>query len=119
MGMAVSYSCLGRHEQAIQAYRQSTQLDPNNSEAYFSLAANYRGMKRYREAVESCKRACELTDYRNHIYIAILALCYAESGDFEKAVEYQKKALELAENDVKAEYEKHLTAYKDKRLRQK
>jgi serine/threonine protein kinase/Flp pilus assembly protein TadD len=93
--MAISYSCLGRHEQAIQAYKQTTQIDPNNFEAYFSLAAQYRGMKRYREAVNSCKRACELTDYKNHIYIAVLALFYAESGDFEKAVEYQNMAIEL------------------------
>ncbi|MBC8273538.1 MAG: PDZ domain-containing protein, partial [Chloroflexi bacterium] len=90
------YSQFGHHEEAIKAYKPVTQIDPSNPDSYFSLAAQYRGMKRYGEAVESCKRACELTGYKNHICIAALAFFHAESGNFEKAVEYQERAIEAA-----------------------
>lgn len=36
----------------------------------------------------------------------------AEGSDFEKAVEYQKKTIEFADNQARKEYEKRLDAYK-------
>ena len=57
-----------------------------------------------------------LTGPDDHFSIDTLAAAYAECSDFEKAVEYQKKAVELEGNDIfKAGYVERLAAYRAKK----
>jgi len=71
------------------------------------------------KAVELASKACELTDYQNHSGVNILAAAYAECGNFGKAIEYQKKAIELLDCFVAIyhilDYKKRLAAYKKKK----
>ena len=72
-----------------------------------------------RLAVELGERAAELTGHKDAGILDTLAAAYAESGDFEKAVEHENRAIELARGKANAsavsEYEKHLAVYKDDR----
>jgi tetratricopeptide (TPR) repeat protein len=113
--IGLCYYNLGSYDEAIKNYKQAIKIDPNFALAHSNLGLAYHILKRYREAVESHEQACKLTDYKNHAYIVSLAFVYAESGDFEKAIEYQKKAIELAADETKTEYEKRLEAYKANR----
>jgi tetratricopeptide (TPR) repeat protein len=47
------------------------------------------------EALDLAKRACKLTGYQEPAILDTLATAYAENGEFEKAIEVQKKSLDL------------------------
>jgi hypothetical protein len=68
-----------------------------------------------RAAVESARRACELSDWKEANPIGTLAAAYAEAGDFDKAVEFQEKAngLSTVEDDRQKGRER-LKLYRDR-----
>ena len=49
-----------------------------------------------KQAVEDATKACELSEWQNPLYLAGLAMAYAESGDFDAALKWQQKAIELS-----------------------
>ena len=64
-----------------------------------------------KKAIEDATRACELVGWKNTDYLNALAAGYAETVQFELAIEWQTKALKMAEPDDKQECEKRLTLY--------
>ncbi len=86
------------YERALSDYETAMRLNGSgSSEAAWLLAtcpiARIRDGKR---AVELAKRACTETDSPRHFEFDALAAAYAEAGDFEKAREAERKAIELA-----------------------
>lgn len=77
--------------------------------------AHYRDGKK---AVESATRACELTKWQEHGCLDTLAASYAEAGDFDTAVKWQKSALELLPKDdeqIRKDYHMRLELYQAKK----
>jgi hypothetical protein len=104
----------------IADYEAAVRVDPNNAQACAELGRIYASfpVSKWRDgqkAVKAATRACELTDWKDHGYMATLAAAYSEAGDSSNAVEWQKKALDLIPEDeridVQAEYEERLRLY--------
>ncbi|MHC4083724.1 MAG: protein kinase domain-containing protein [Planctomycetota bacterium] len=68
------------------------------------------------KAVENATKACELRNWKNHEYIGTLAAAYAETGDFDSAVKWQKEAIDLLPEYQsswwRAEYQSRLKLYR-------
>jgi tetratricopeptide (TPR) repeat protein len=106
---------------AISDYNEAIRLDPEYSMAYYNRAwlwatcpvADYRDGKK---AVESATRACELTGWLADNFVDALAAACAETGDFDKAVEWQEKANKLyTDPEKRTKGEERLNLYKDKK----
>ena len=96
----------GRHSQTMRACReasmdfeQAAKLKPRWAEPYNLLAGVYVNCAdpKYRDpqkAIDAIERAVALDSGRHPTYLTVLALAYFQSGQLEKAVSAQRKAVD-------------------------
>jgi tetratricopeptide (TPR) repeat protein len=97
----------GEYDKAIADYNQALAVNPNYANAYENLGwlystcpdANHRYGKK---AFENANKAYQLDGGKSWTYIDTLAAAYAESDDFDRASEWETKAIKLMETDKKA-----------------
>jgi Flp pilus assembly protein TadD len=85
--------------EAVDLLTKAVESGADNDAARYALgnvlATGPDRVRDGRRAVTVATQACELTKWKNPSYLATLAAAYAEVGEFDRAVEFQKKALDF------------------------
>ena len=75
-----------------------TQAHALNERAWLRATCPETSIRNGQLAISDAKKACELTKWKDSLYIDTLAAAYAEAGDFDSAVRYQERAISTAGN---------------------
>ena len=106
-----------QYDKALADYTEAIRLDPKDADAANNRAwlaatcpdSKYRNGKK---AVDDATRACELVDWKGGGPLDSLAAAYAETGDFDAAIKWEMKALEIVGTEDKAGCQARLDLYK-------
>ena len=119
-GRADAYLSLGKQAEAIADYEQAIKHEPKNSGVLNNLAwvlatSPEDKLRDGKRAIELAKLACDVTEYKQAHILSTLAAGYAETGDFDTAMNWSKKAVELGSDDLKGQLNKELESYEAKK----
>ena len=102
-GRGYVWSKEGHYSQALKDWDESIRLAPEEPGGYHNKARLYAtcesiGHRDGPMALENAQRACELSHWEEWLFVSTLAAAYAELGQFEEAIRYQKKAIAMNKN---------------------
>ena len=118
-GRAHARKQLGAYADAARDFEEVTRLAPKyaggfNELAWLLATCPDDMVRDGKKAVAAATAACELAAWKDGGKLDTLAAAHAEAGDFEKAVKYQKQAIELDKPNEK-EYRERLALYEAKK----
>jgi tetratricopeptide (TPR) repeat protein len=119
-GRGDGYISIGDHKKALPDLEAALKIQPENSGILNNLAwllatSPDDELRDGKRAIELATKACELTEYKQAHILSTLASGYAESGDWENALKWSEKALEVGEGEVREQLAKELESYKEKK----
>ena len=87
----------GQFDEAIENYRQATQINPNSAVPLYSLGLALAAKGRFDEAIENYRKAIQINpDYRDALNDLGIAL--ADEGRFDEAIGNYYKAIQINPN---------------------
>ncbi len=109
---------IGDHQAALADLEKAHALKPDdtsilNNLAWLLATSPDDGIRDADRAIELATKACEATEWKAGHIISTLAAAHAEKGDFEKAREYSRKAVETTEasDEVREQLRGELASY--------
>jgi len=111
----------GHRDEAIAEFQAGIKLRPKEADrlkdlAWYLATSPHNNERDGKSAVEFATRACELTEWKHTDYLDTLAAACAESGDFDAAVKWQVKAIDLLPGEKeKEDYRTRLKLYREKK----
>jgi tetratricopeptide (TPR) repeat protein len=108
------------YAKAVANFNEAIRLDSEYANAFNERAWLWATCPdpRFRDgkqAVESAKRACELTKYEKAEWVDTLAAAYAEAGDFARAADWQEKANKTLPEEHRKGGAERLNLYKERK----
>jgi tetratricopeptide (TPR) repeat protein len=96
----------GQFDAALGDYEKAIQLDPDLALAFYNrallrLECPDPAIRDPKKAVESARRSCELTGWKDLSYVNTLAAACADAGDPAAAVRWLERAIAVAAEDEK------------------
>jgi tetratricopeptide (TPR) repeat protein len=119
-GRADCYLALGKHAEAAADYDKTLQCGPHdevvlNNLAWILAASPDKKVRNGRRALRLATEACQMTGYKQPSPLAALAAACAEVGDFEAAVKWSEKAIDLGGKAPAIDVAPQLESYKAKK----
>jgi tetratricopeptide (TPR) repeat protein len=119
-GRADAYLSVGDHQPAIADYEVAVRVIEDdsgllNNFAWVLATSPEDGLRNGQRAVDMALKACEQTEYKQAHILSTLAAAYAELGDFETALSWSEKSVELADEDIREDLRKELESYQQKK----
>ncbi|MBW3598524.1 MAG: tetratricopeptide repeat protein [Planctomycetes bacterium] len=119
-GRGDAYISIGEHKKAVADLEAALKLQPENDGILNNLAwllatSPDDEVRNGERAIELATKACEVTEYKEAHILSTLASGYAEQGDWENAIKWSEKAVELGEGEVKEQLENELKSYREKK----
>ena len=89
--------------------------DTHSRYAWFLATYPDAAYARSKEAIEHATRACELTEWKDASRLGTLAAAYARAGEFEQAIQWQRKCYALTPPTRRAAAQQRLQLYEQGR----
>jgi WD40 repeat protein/serine/threonine protein kinase/tetratricopeptide (TPR) repeat protein len=114
----------GDYGAVINDCEVALRMDPNRADilshlAWLKATCPEDRFRNGARAIGLAKRACELTGWRVHEHLSVLAAACSEVGDFGEAAKLQRQAIDLLEDNERppwqADYEARLQVYRSGR----
>src|SRR4029079_16100740 len=109
---------LGKHAEALKEYNYLIPLHPRNvtlarvmsDRAWFRATCANASFRNGQQAVKDAKAACSIMTWKDESMIDTLAAAYAETGDFNSAIQYASQARDVHDisPDTKNLFQRHL-----------
>ncbi|HKN00772.1 MAG TPA: tetratricopeptide repeat protein [Candidatus Binataceae bacterium] len=96
----IAYAYAGDDSMAQQEFERAMAMDPGsyqsyNARAWLMATAPDAQLRNGKKAVEYATKACEMTNWQDPDVVGTLAAAYAETGDFDNAIKWQQKSIDL------------------------
>ncbi|MHB8970446.1 MAG: tetratricopeptide repeat protein [Pirellulaceae bacterium] len=119
-GRADAYLNIGEHRKALADYEEALKVFADesgllNNFAWVLATSPEDEIRNGKRALEMGLKACELTEYKQSHIVSTLAAAYAETGDFESAVKWSQKSVELGDEDIQPQLKLELESYQQKK----
>lgn len=116
-----NYQMLKHYEKSLQDYQRASELAPRyvlamQNRAWLLTVCEETSLRDPLSAMEIAKSVNEISQYKDLSDLTLLAATYAAAEEFETAIGWQEKAVELAEGDQKTTAEKILSLYQDRKM---
>jgi tetratricopeptide (TPR) repeat protein len=120
LGRGMAKYGAGKFADALKDVEESLTLNPDLGLAYtvrsqILASSPDPEVRDGEQAVQSATRACELVGWDQWQCLAPLAAAYAETGDFDSAINWASKAIEIPTDVQHENLEKELRLYKSRK----